>query len=355
MPSKLKVGVLGCGKMGRVYAHWFGKHPHCQVVSLYNRTRSRAEDLAEKYSGVVVFDHWQDLIKSDVDIIGVCTPSHEHEEQFELAVSRRKHVLCEKPMALDINQSRRMVEIANKSGAVTMVGFQMRFHPVINKVNELLPRIEPVFHLDWVFGMYRPEINWRHRILQSGGVMKELASHLFDLGYSWLGEYESIGSINKIIRRGREVEDYSVNIFRFRNGASGCLTTNYEDRRSRVIKGDLIGLEGQIEFQFSSYDPDDSRVFYYGNKGEKEEIAVDIPVEIDKVYPGHLDSFRREIDEFVSCIEGNGKPSVGCKEGAYALEVIDAAYESSRRREIVKLPLGEFDTVKLRDCFEPFE
>jgi predicted dehydrogenase len=350
----LKVGILGCGKMGHVYARWFQEHPECQLKALYNRTRSRAEALGEQYPDAEVFDHWEDLIKSGVDIIGICTPSHEHAAQFEWAIENGKHVLCEKPMAADIHQARRMAEAAGKSGVVTMIGFQMRFHPVILKVKELLPRIGPVFHLDWVFGMHRPEITWRHKAIQSGGVMKELACHLFDLGYSWLGEYESISSMNRIIRRGREVEDYSVNIFRFRNGTTGYLSANYEDRRSRAIKCNLFGLRGQIEFQFSSYEPDDSKVFYYRDEGNKEEIPVDIPGKIDEVYPGHLDSFQKEIDEFVFCIMNASMPSVGCREGAYALEIIDAAYESSRVGQRVNLPLAAFDVTKIKDCFDPF-
>jgi predicted dehydrogenase len=184
--------------------------------------------------------------------------------------------------------------------------------------------------------------------------MKELASHLFDLGCHWLGEYSNIASINRIIRPGREVEDYAVSIFNFRSGASGYMSVNYEDRRSRAIKGNLFGLDGQIEFQFSSYDPRDSKVILYDNEGRKEEVPVAIPRDVDEVYPGHLDSFRKEIDHFVRSIRTGAKPLVGCREGAYAIEVIDAAYTSTLTRQVVRLPLETFDVANLRKCFIPF-
>ena len=354
MSQKLRIGILGCGKMGRVYARWFASNPHCRVTAFYNRTRSRAEELSSIHPGSKVFDRWQDLAGSDeIDAIGICTPSHEHLEQFKTAVAGNKHILCEKPMANDINQARYMVKTAENYSKTVMVGFQMRFHPVIQKVDRLLPKIGRIFHLDFVFGMHRTEITWRHNISEGGGVLKELASHLFDLGCHWLGKYESIASYNRIIRPGREVEDYSINIFNFKNGAAGYLSTNYEDRRGRSIKGNLMGLDGQIEFQFSSYDPGDSQVTLYID-GENKQIPLDIPGEIDEVYPGHMDSFKKEIDEFTDCILNGKNPRTGCREGAYAIEIIDAAYESSRSREMIRLPLTEFNSSGISGCFKVF-
>ena len=173
--TKLRVGILGCGKMGQVYADWFSRHPHCQLVAFYNRTFSRAEALAQEYPGARARQRWQEITgDAGVDIIGICTPSHEHLDQLKTAVTAGKHVLCEKPMARNVAECRRMCEIAASSSVKVAIGFQMRFHPVVQKVDELLPRLGEVFHLDFVFGMYRPENTWRHLSLQEGGVLKEM-------------------------------------------------------------------------------------------------------------------------------------------------------------------------------------
>ncbi len=338
--SKLRIGILGCGKMGKVYAHWFSRHPHTQVVAFYNRTYSRAKDLAEKYPGSRAMSSWQELTEDPgVDIIAICTPSHEHLQQFTAAVRSGKHVLCEKPMARNAEECRQICEVAAASSVKVAVGFQMRFHSVIQKVDELLPRIGEIFHLDFVFGMYRPEVTWRHQSLQGGGVLMELGSHLIDLAIHWAGDISALSAQNRIISAPREVEDYSVNLLEFSSGAMGYLSCNYFDRRSRAIFGNLIGTTGQISWQFSSYDPQDSGVSLYTDSG-KEEVLLDMPSEndIDLVYPGHLNSFGREIDHFVDCILNDKEPLAGPVEGRKAIEVIDASYRSTKQCQRIELP-----------------
>ncbi len=337
--SKLGIGIYGCGKMGRVYADCFSRNPHTQVTAFYNRTLLRAEALAGEYKGSLVKATWQEIIQDpNVDIVGICTPSHEHCQQMVSAVQAGKHVLCEKPMARNADECRQMCKVAAESSVKVGVGFQMRFHPVVRKVDELLPRIGELFHIDFVFGMYRPEITWRHDSLQGGGVLKELGSHLIDLATHWTGEISAITAQNRIISPPRQVEDYSVNLLEFANGVTGYLSCNYYDRRSRAILGNLIGSEGQISWQFSSYDPDDSCVMLYTDSG-KEKVSIDMPNknDIDSVYPGHLDSFYHGIDHFVNCILKDQQPVTGVIEGMKSLEITDASYESSRQHKRVVL------------------
>jgi predicted dehydrogenase len=348
--KKLGVGILGCGKMGRVYARYFTLSPHCRMIGFYNRTVQWAQELALQYPGVKVYQTWEALVEDgDVDIVGMCTPSHEHREQLEVALRCGKHVLCEKPMASDVNECRKMLDAVERSRNKVMVGFQMRFHPVVRKVDELLKSIGEVYHVDFDFGMYRPEIGWRHKIEQRGGVLKELASHLFDLAVHWCGPVSSVTGVNRIIQEGREVEDYSVNIMEFKSGATGYLFSNYHDRRGRLIKGNIMGIEGQIVWQFSPYKPEDSRVSLFTDG--RRDFPVEIPECVDETYPGHLDSFRREIEHFVDCIVNDRVPVVGCREGLDAMEIIDASYESQRKGEKVRLPLWFFPADNIEMCF----
>jgi predicted dehydrogenase len=97
-------------------------------------------------------------VDNNIDIIGICTPSHEHLAHFALAVRSGKHILYEKPMANDVNQCKKMVNLIENSRNKYMVGFQMRFYPVIEKINDLPPSIVSVFHIDFNFCMYKPEI-----------------------------------------------------------------------------------------------------------------------------------------------------------------------------------------------------
>lgn len=339
--------------MGKVYARWFSANPYCEIVAFYNRTRQKAEEIAKSFSGAKVFDTWEALLEeSNIDVVGICTPSCEHLGQIEMALKAGKHILCEKPLANDINECRKILKLCQSARTKVMVGFQMRFHPVVETVDRLLARIGKIYHIDFVFGLYRPDPNWRHSITQGGGVLKELSSHLIDLMYYWAGKISSVTGINKIVETEREVEDYSVNLFEFENGASGFLFSTYLEKSSRLIKGNIMGKDGQITFQFSSYDPADSRVFIFTDK--KEEIPIKIPKDIDEVYPGHLNSFKKEIDYFVDCILNGKQPAISCEEGYRVMEVINASYESTRRGERMKLPLVRFSQKNLEECFKRF-
>lgn len=319
--------------MGRVYAHWFSQNPHCQVVAFYNRTFATAEMLAKEYSNSKGFKTWQEITGCpDIDIIGVCTPSHEHLEQIEHACAHDKHILCEKPMAKDLDESIKLCRLTESSAPKIGIGFQMRFHQVVRLVDELLPRIGDIFHLDFNFGMYRPENTWRHQGTQGGGVLKELGSHLLDLACHWAGDICGVQAVNRIVADGREVEDYSLNTLEFANGVSGVLFCNYFDRRGRSIKGNIFGSQGQISWQFSSYDPADSKVTLYSDS-EVQDIEVELPAEIDAVYPGHLDSFGLEINDFTDSIVKNGEPHCGVAEGHRAMLLTDASYRSSQQQE----------------------
>ena len=86
-----------------------------------------------------------------------------------------------------------------------------------------------------------------------------------------------------------------------------------------------------------------------------QPIPVPIPAEIDAVYPGHLDSFQREIEHFVDCILSDRQPLVMAEEGYRALEIIDASYESTRcGGQPIRLPLTGFDSARLAACFSTF-
>jgi len=352
----LKVGIIGSGKMGKVYARWFAANPYCEVVAFYNRTRERAEDISRQYRGATVYDTWEALIGDPaIDIIGICTPSHQHLAQIRLGLQARKHILCEKPLANDIYECQTIVKLSQAASSKLMVGFQMRFHPVVTAVDRLLDRIGRIYHAEFVFNLYRPGVTWRHRLTQGGGVLKELSSHLLDLMQHWVGDISAVTGLNKIIDTAREVEDYSVNLLEFRDGAAGFLFSSYLDRRSSSIHGNLLGLTGQLTFQFSPYDPADSRLVLFTDDNDMAEIPITIPSEIDDIYPGHLDSFQREIDHFVHCIVHDERPIVTALEGLRALEVINASYESTRRGgERISLPLTEFSRSHLKDCFPKF-
>ena len=349
----LNVGILGCGKMGKVYARWFDENPNTRLKLLYNRTFSTAERLAEQYDGCVAVRDWRNVVSDDkIDIVGICTPSNVHYEQVMLCAKNKKNVLLEKPMTGNVLEAARMKQATDEAGINMLVGFQMRFHPVVMKVSELLRDVGRIYSVDFYFGMYRPEVTWRHVLEQGGGVFKELGSHLVDLSRMWLGEIRRISSVNRIFQNGREVEDYCNAMLEFNSGACATIACNYWDRDSRAIRCRIMAENAQINFSFSSYDPTDSGIEWMDADGKKT-IGFIMPAteNIDAVYPGHLDSFKREIDFFVEAIRTGRDIRQSGVNGLKSMEATNAAYESQRLHKAIDNVYDSFRLDELKNSF----
>ena len=331
-----KVGILGCGKMGRIYANWFAQNKDTKPAAFYNRTFSRAEELARKY-GAKAYPDWKDIVRDpEIDIVGICTPSNEHHDQLLECIANKKHVLIEKPFAATAAEAKVMAEAALVSDSRVLVGFQMRFHPVIEKVNELLKTAGKIYNIDFYFGMYRPEVTWRHALSQGGGVFKELGSHLVDLSCMWLGDFSFISSVNRILGEGREVEDICQAVIEFQNGSFAGISCNYWDRNGRAIHGRIITENCQIDFNFSSYEKEDSKITLYDKDGAHEiEIVFPPENDIEELYPGHLDSFKKEIDYFVNAVKGGKDISESVLAGLRSMVITNAAYRSQMLNKVM--------------------
>ena len=354
MPMRtLKIGIIGCGKMGKVHAHWFSRHPNVKIAGFYNRSPEAAKEMAKKYPGTKVFSSWEDLIQSDeVDAIALANPSYEHLNQIKTAIKMRKHVFCEKPLALDIGECEEIMSLLKGTDCKVLVDFQLIHHPVVKHVNELIKSIGRVIYIDMNYSMYRTEIKWKHRLESGGGVLRELGGHMIDLANLWIGEGSAVTGFNRIYNHAREVEDLSINIIEYSSGTMVKLATHYYDRAKRTYQGSIYGEEGQIDFQFSSYDTADSRITFYGING-KEEISLNVrsDVEVDPVYPGFFDCFKQMVDFFVQSIEMNTSLDYLLINEKNTMQILDASYLSQFNSQKISLPLDCHHKPNLKDCF----
>jgi len=342
--KKLGVAVLGCGKAGKYHLYWYSKNKNCKIVGIYNRTRKNAVSLVKRYN-IEYFNNWKELVSNeDVDIVSICTPSNLHYEQAIFSLRNHKHVLCEKPMAPTNTQCLEMIRESKKRKKALSIMFNMRFHPVIQAVNEVIDSIGDIFHIYINFPYFRKETNWRHKEGSGGGVLMENISHMIDLAGIWMKgkNIKYISSESLIVNKDRGLDDQSLLIVRYKDNSLVSIYGSYNDYGfynydKEAFYGTILGIEGKIVFIFNSYDKNFNHLYLI--KGQKRtEVKIEIPDEIDKIYPGHLDSFKKVINSFIDSILAGKCPLIKPEDGLKTTEIVNAAYLSEMRQEKIKFP-----------------
>jgi predicted dehydrogenase len=314
----------------------------------------KARECVERYGGTT-FDSWQQLASHrQIDLVSICGPESVRAAQAVFTCQRGKDTLCEKPLANSLLECDRMLSAAEANNVSLMTFFNMRFHPVVNAISEVLPEIGPIYALRLDYTQFRTSVGWRHRLEQRGGVLKSQGVHPIDLAMHWVGPVETVSGEMSVVHPEREVEDFALITVRFQNGAVGEIYTCYTDRQEEAMYGALHGMAGKLRFTLSPYKLELNRVLLQAG-GEPRTIPLRRPDVIDPVYPGLMDCSKKAIAHFVDCVASSKPSPLDGKLGRQSIEIVLAGYESQRRGSKVKLPLGSFDSSNLEKCFQRFE
>ena len=339
--DKIRFGLIGCGRIARSHVQAFAEHAaECELVAVCDSDAARAKRIGDASGAVVCADYAQMLNRDDLDAISICTPSGLHPEQGVMAAEARKHVVTEKPMAIDLAGCDELIDSCERSGVRLFVVKQNRLHTTMR----LLKRAVDRGRFGKVFGAYvnvfwqRPQryydsSGWRGTWAADGGAFMNQASHYVD-SLCWLfGEVESVMAMTGTLGRQIEAEDSGSAVLKFRNGAIGSINVSmlvYPKNLEGSIT--VIGENGTARvggtavnrferWEFAEYDDDDRIV---------AEFNHDPP----DVY-GHGIYYRNVID----VLNGRSTPNTDGRSGRSSIELILAIYKSAREGVRVALPL----------------
>jgi UDP-N-acetylglucosamine 3-dehydrogenase len=125
----MRVGILGAGFIGSIHAKAYLQIPDAQIAAVCDIDRSSADRLATSVNSEACYDPEALLARPDVDAVDICLPTHLHEYYVVLAAQNRKHILCEKPVALQPESIDRMAQAIEEAGVAGMVAQVLRFWP----------------------------------------------------------------------------------------------------------------------------------------------------------------------------------------------------------------------------------
>ncbi|MBD2865277.1 Gfo/Idh/MocA family protein [Paenibacillus oceani] len=329
----MKVAIVGCGGLGNVHASSYAKVPGVTVVGVCDIQPDLMENMAKR-TGATAYTSFDEMLeKSGCEVVSVTLPSYLHKEYSIRAANAGKHVICEKPIALNLEDAAEMISVCEKNGVRLFIGHVVRFFPeyvqMRNKINDgSLGRIG-VAHAKRIGGHPGDRRPWFAEDEKSGGVVIDLMIHDLDF-FRWsLGEVRSVYGL-------RTVEgnvDYASATLVFESGAVANVEAHWGYPGPFTTAAEIAGSKGIIRSDSSQ-----TKSVQVRKAAAKDASGpfVEVPQS-----PGFTNPFEKEIHHYIDCIRENREPIVTAQDAYKALEIGLAVMESVRTGQAVVFNKGE--------------
>ena len=316
----LKWGLIGCGDISKSrVASALCDLNNCDLVAVNRKNYELAESFAREFGARKWYKDWQELIADpEIDAVYIATPVNLHAEQTIAAAKAGKHILCEKPMAMNADECDTMIRAAQENNVKLGVAYYRHFYPVVNRMKELLNsqeigkvvmmQINSSMQFNPLPGQPR---DWLIKKEQSGGgPMMDFGCHRIEVMLNLLGPIKQVKSLVNTLYFERNVEDTATTLFEFDNGAHGFLSAVH-----------------------SAFEPKDT-VEIYGARGSlyverlNEGTLRVVTKEAERIesLPPHRNVHQPHIDDFTQAVLENRTPLVDAQQGKDVTVVLDKIY-----------------------------
>ncbi|HID76789.1 MAG TPA: Gfo/Idh/MocA family oxidoreductase [Planctomycetaceae bacterium] len=386
MSRELRIGMLGCGFMGRAHSnawlqvnHFFAREHRPVLKACYGREqdRDKLEEFADRWGYESVETDWRKVIeRDDIDLVDVCVPNFMHHDCVIAAAEAGKTIVCEKPLAMSAAEAEAMVAAVEKAGVANMVSFNYRRVPAIALFKQLIEegRVGRAFHYratynqDYTIAADVPQGGmalWRlDRRVAGSGVTGDLLAHSIDTA-EWLNgpiqkvvayaetfikerKHTDTGKVEKV-----DIDDACMFLAVFQNGSIGTFeSTRYARGRKNYNTFEINGERGAIFFDLE--DPHILQFFRYADPetGRKIEdhltgwqrihvTAFEHPYMKNWWVPGctigYEHTFINSFADFLASLEGGPPFQPDMKSALRTQRVCDAVLQSAREGRWVEI------------------
>lgn len=346
--EKIRVGIIGTGSISHCHMDGYRQLPHVDVVAACDINKQRVQEYARQYGIPHTYTDYNEMLKMDsLDAVSVCTWNNVHAPASIAALSAGKHVLCEKPLAMTIDEAEKIKKAAEQSGCLLMVGFVMRFEQKARMLGDMINK----GHLGDIYFAKASYLRragnpggwFADKARSGGGPLIDLGVHVIDIAHYLMGQprltavsgavFNKLGSRENLKGVFRytaadattvcDVEDMAVAMLRFEGGAIMQIETSY----SQHIENDFFSVECYGSKGGFTYEPE-LKIFT-----EIDDYLIDLKPRIDT--GSDDDSFRRETAHFIECVAGREKCISPVADGVEIMRILCSIYDSaSAGREI---------------------
>jgi len=344
--KKIKVGVIGTGFIGPAHIEALRRLGNIEVAALAEYSEDAAKSKAEALGIEHHYGDYKKLLEDkDIESVHICSPNHLHYEMAKAALEAGKHVICEKPLAVNVAEAEELVELAEKKSLVNAVNFNIRYYPLARQLRLMIDKgdlgeifaVQGSYLQDWLF--HPTDYNWRLEPDKSGQsrAVADIGSHWMDLIESITGlkitslcaDFATFHKIRKKPLKPVETyagkvlkpedykdvpintEDYAMVMLRFENDARGVMTVNQvaAGRKNRLY----FEIDGSK--QAVAWESEMPNQLWIGKRDGNNEIMLRDP---SLVYPecrniidypgghneGFPDTFKQLLREVYDSISG---------------------------------------------------
>jgi predicted dehydrogenase len=346
MLGKVKVGIIGSGFEADIHAASFQIMPdEAEVVAVASPTAGNAEALAKRYGIPRVFHDYREMLtERDIEMITIAAPNALHARMTTDAAMAGKHIVCEKPLCMTLEEADEMIDVCRRQGVLLMYAEELYFTPKYVQAKRMADEgaFGKVYMVKQSEKHFGPHADWFWDVRKSGGgVFMDMGCHGIAFCHWFLGRpaikdvYCQMGTyVHKDKTQG---EDNSVCIVEFEGGAVGVIENSWARRGGM---DDRVEVYGEGGLTYANLHMGNSLPTYsetgYGYAVEKA------PTTKGWTYPVYEElwnyGFPQEMHHFARCARSKEEPIASGEDGRIVLEALLAGYQSARIGAKVSLP-----------------
>ncbi len=337
MSAKLKVGIVGCGRIGARHAGHIDRL--AQLIAVCDIKDASVAALSEQYQ-VPHYSNIEQLLSDEksMDVVAICTPNGLHAKHAIAALKAGFHVLCEKPMAISLYDCGEMIKAAESANKRLFVVKQNRFNPAVAELKKVIDN----GHLGSILSIqlncfwnrnfnYYQGSDWKGTQKMDGGTLYTQFSHFIDLMYWMIGDVDTAHAMisNFAHQDIIEFEDTGVVTLKFLSGALG--TINYTvNSYGKNMEGSLtvFGEKGTVKVGGQ-----------YLNKLEYQSIENYVIGDISEGnpaneygdYQGSMSNHDKVYENLIEVLQNGGEIAANGFEGLKTVEIIEKIYKSAKQ------------------------
>ncbi|MFC1483433.1 Gfo/Idh/MocA family protein [Candidatus Neomarinimicrobiota bacterium] len=318
--QKIRWGLIGCGDIAeKRVAPAFVELNSCDLIAVNRADYDQAESFAQDFGATKWYRHHEQLIADpEIDAVYIATPVHVHAEQTIAAAEAGKHVLCEKPMAMNVAECDRMITTCNSAGIKLGIAYYRHFYPVVLRAKELVDDGEigevilaQVNAFEWFNLKEGDPSYWRMVKDQAGGgPMFDFGCHRLEVLLHILGSISTLNGLHGNVLYDRKMEDTTVTCFQFERRTLGtiCITHGAFEPQDTL---DIFGSKGSIHIPVLNQG--DLIFVKAGNTGSE-------------THPPHHNFHLPLIEDFTQSILNDREPKVPGKTGREVAKLEEVLY-----------------------------